>query len=553
MPEPNIDLSSLKQQGVSSVSNNETLLAKLDKSLKDNSDFKEQVYLSLDGIYAILKAFEHIEVFKNLEKTSQNVSLDFNALKAKIKEYESYLRELNASLGPNIEVLENSYNGVSEKINELQSDLEKERQRLENALNAELENLKTHKTEELQTEINTHKQEILKALNSLKELLSNALNDQKTNALNELTNKTSESLESLKNSQSTALSEINSNKENAINAITQDKASVLSELELKESELSQSLTEEVENAKLALNEKLEQSKTELNHLNSGLNDKVERLEREVTTTKESIKRANDNAGNALKKSNNAIADAQNATNQANNALRNANEAKEQARLAKLSAESIDKSSQIKVLSRVINSDFQERSYYNIGDDFEHLFYLADSQNLETPLFEANKKYLVEVWLPYSLCFRASNGNDSYIILASSNSPSDIQVLSASLRTLLNSEVFMDAIGGNKFYIFSHYYAKFIYKPTKDYTQLGVMGCKIFGVTFCPNQYKKKSTDYGYYDFNLTPPNLSALNPYDSLITTSILEEGYFTLTELNEEPSFMEVVNGKIHKRENKR
>ncbi|WP_104761451.1 hypothetical protein [Helicobacter cetorum] len=256
LPNPNLNLTD-------NTENKSVLLANIQSALKQDKDFVEQVYLSLDGIYTLLKEFDKIEIFKNLSNEEQSAINLLSALKEKVQEYQGYFKELNQSLGESESHLANSFNQIDLKIKELETELINRKTHLEAELNIDFENFKSQNLENLKAFVETNKQSALNALNALKaESLENletsknsalsALNSDKASALNELSTLKQEITENKQD----ALSELTQNKQESISAIEQDKQGALNALNALKAESLENLAqtksqslESLENAK----------------------------------------------------------------------------------------------------------------------------------------------------------------------------------------------------------------------------------------------------------------------------------------------------------------
>ncbi|WP_390497338.1 DUF1542 domain-containing protein, partial [Helicobacter pylori] len=99
------------------------LLKQLQSALKPNSLFTEQVEMSLKGIVRILEVLLSLDFFKNAEQIDSSLrnSIEWlnNAgerLKIKMKEYESFFNELNASMRTNEQEVSATLNANTENI-----------------------------------------------------------------------------------------------------------------------------------------------------------------------------------------------------------------------------------------------------------------------------------------------------------------------------------------------------------------------------------------------------------------------------------------------------
>ncbi|GAA8284969.1 DUF1542 domain-containing protein [Helicobacter pylori] len=99
------------------------LLKQLQSSLKPNSHFSEQVELSLKGIVRILEVLLSLDFFKNANKIDSSLrnSIEWlnnagESLKTKMKEYESFFNDFNASVRTNEQEVTNTLNANTEDI-----------------------------------------------------------------------------------------------------------------------------------------------------------------------------------------------------------------------------------------------------------------------------------------------------------------------------------------------------------------------------------------------------------------------------------------------------
>ncbi|GAA7749409.1 hypothetical protein HpBT0154_09260 [Helicobacter pylori] len=103
---PNSTLEITNQPEVKEITNE--LLKQLQSALKPNSHFSEQVELSLKGIVRILEVLLSLDFFKNANKIDSSLrnSIEWlnnagESLKTKMKEYESFFNDFNASVRTN--------------------------------------------------------------------------------------------------------------------------------------------------------------------------------------------------------------------------------------------------------------------------------------------------------------------------------------------------------------------------------------------------------------------------------------------------------------------
>ncbi|WRA99170.1 hypothetical protein E5L34_04145 [Helicobacter pylori] len=103
---PNSDLAITEQPEVKEITNE--LLKQLKNALNSNSQFSEQVELSLKGIVRILEVLLSLDFFKNANEIDSSLrnSIEWltnagESLKNKMKEYESFFNGFNTSMKAN--------------------------------------------------------------------------------------------------------------------------------------------------------------------------------------------------------------------------------------------------------------------------------------------------------------------------------------------------------------------------------------------------------------------------------------------------------------------
>ncbi|GHR92565.1 hypothetical protein VN1279_10780 [Helicobacter pylori] len=118
---PNSALEIKSQPEVKEITNE--LLKQLQNSLKTNSLFTEQVKLSLKGIVRILEVLLSMDFFKNADEIDSSLrnSIEWltntgESLKAKMKEYESFFSDFNASMKANEQEVSATLNANTENI-----------------------------------------------------------------------------------------------------------------------------------------------------------------------------------------------------------------------------------------------------------------------------------------------------------------------------------------------------------------------------------------------------------------------------------------------------
>ncbi len=185
---PNSALEITEQPQVKEITNE--LLKTLQDALKSKALFTEQVELSLKGIVRILEVLLSLDFFKNANEIDSSLrnSIEWlsnagESLKAKMKEYEGFFSEFNASMRSN-------------------------EQEVTDILNANAENIRS--------EIKKLENQIIETATRLLTSYQIFLNQAKENANNEINNNKTQ-----------ALNNINEAKENANNEITEAKKTII--------------------------------------------------------------------------------------------------------------------------------------------------------------------------------------------------------------------------------------------------------------------------------------------------------------------------------------
>lgn len=118
---PNSHLEITSQPEVKEITNE--LLKQLQNALKSNTQFSEQVELSLKGIVRILEVLLSLDFFKNANEIDSSLrnSIDWlsnagESLKNKMKEYESFFSEFNTSMKANEQEVTDTLNANTENI-----------------------------------------------------------------------------------------------------------------------------------------------------------------------------------------------------------------------------------------------------------------------------------------------------------------------------------------------------------------------------------------------------------------------------------------------------
>ncbi len=206
------------------------LLRELENALNNATLWKEQVNLSLKGVKRILEVITGMDFFQKANEIDERLrgivkwlENSSDGLQTKMKEYEAFFSDFNASMHANEQEVTNTLNANTENI---KSEIKK------------LENQLLETTTRLLTSYQIF-------LNQAKESATTQINADKTQAINNIT----EAKES-------ATTQINADKTQAINNITQEK--------------QQATTEITEAKKTAFNELLETLKPKFSGLFAGV-------------------------------------------------------------------------------------------------------------------------------------------------------------------------------------------------------------------------------------------------------------------------------------------
>ncbi len=118
---PNSNLEISEQPQVKEITNE--LLKQLQSALNSNTQFSEQVGLSLKGIVRILEVLLSLDFFKNANEIDSSLrnSIEWlthagESLKEKMKEYESFFNDFNTSMKANEQEVTNTLNANTQNI-----------------------------------------------------------------------------------------------------------------------------------------------------------------------------------------------------------------------------------------------------------------------------------------------------------------------------------------------------------------------------------------------------------------------------------------------------
>ncbi len=134
-------------------------LTNLENAL-NNSNFKEQVYSSLEGVYQISKVLNQLDLLKNFSDHDLEIVGKIQAIKTALAGYETSEQELKA------------------QINALVTSLEAKKQELEALLNTQLQSVVSSEKEKLTQAGNSLKTQLVAELTEAKNNLAQSLEPQ---------------------------------------------------------------------------------------------------------------------------------------------------------------------------------------------------------------------------------------------------------------------------------------------------------------------------------------------------------------------------------------
>ncbi|OOC20325.1 hypothetical protein BZK18_07885 [Helicobacter pylori] len=221
---PNSALEISEQPQVKEITNE--LLKQLQNALKGNHLFTEQVELSLKGIVRILEVLLSLDFFQKANEIDERLrgilrwlENSSNGLQAKMREYESYFTDFNASMRSNEQEVTNILNANTENIKSEVKKLENQIIEAATKLLTSYQIFLNQARESATNQINTNKTESLEAITQAK-----------TNANNEISTNQTQAITNINEAKTTANNEINTNKQEVLNNITQEKQQATSEI-----------------------------------------------------------------------------------------------------------------------------------------------------------------------------------------------------------------------------------------------------------------------------------------------------------------------------------
>ncbi|PDW33744.1 hypothetical protein BB453_07625 [Helicobacter pylori] len=243
---PNSALDFTEQPEVKEITNE--LLKQLQNALHSNALFTEQVELSLKGIVRILEVLLSLDFFKNANEIDSSLrnSIEWlnnagESLKLKMKEYEGFFSEFNASMHANEQEVTSILNANTENIKSEIKKLENQLIETTTRLLTSYQIFLNQERENATNQINANKTESLEAITQAKENATNQINANKTESLeaiaqaktsanNEITANQTQAITNINEAKASATTQINTNKQEVLNNITQEKNQATSEI-----------------------------------------------------------------------------------------------------------------------------------------------------------------------------------------------------------------------------------------------------------------------------------------------------------------------------------
>ncbi|MCQ2807433.1 ATPase [Helicobacter pylori] len=202
------------------------LLRELESALNNATLWKEQVNLSLKGVKRILEVITGMDFFQKANEIDERLrgsvkwlENSSNELQTKMREYESYFTDFNASMRTNEQEVTAILNANTENIkNEIKT---LENQIIESAtkLLTSYQIFLNQAKESATTQINADKTQAISNINEAKESATTQINADKTQAIT-----------NINEAKTNATTQINANKQEVLNNITQEKQQATSEI-----------------------------------------------------------------------------------------------------------------------------------------------------------------------------------------------------------------------------------------------------------------------------------------------------------------------------------
>ncbi|WRF30949.1 hypothetical protein KVD36_05495 [Helicobacter pylori] len=245
---PNSDLEITEQPEVKEITNE--LLKQLQNALHSNVLFTDQIQLSLKGIVRILEVLLSLDFFKNANEIDSSLrnSIEWlnnagESLKLKMKEYERFFNDFNASMHTNEQEVTATLNANTEniksEIKKLENQIIEATTRLLTSYQIFLNNARDSAT----TQINTNKTQSLEAITQAKTTANNEISENKTQAIANLNEAKENANNEINTNKTQAITNINEAKENAQAQINTNKQEVLNNIKEEKTQATTEITE----------------------------------------------------------------------------------------------------------------------------------------------------------------------------------------------------------------------------------------------------------------------------------------------------------------------
>ncbi|MGT0084374.1 ATPase, partial [Helicobacter pylori] len=169
------------------------LLRDLESALNNATLWKEQVNLSLKGMKRILEVITGLDFFKNANEIDSSLrnSIEWlnnagDSLKAKMKEYEGFFNDFNASMRTNEQEVTAILNANTENIKSEVKKLENQIIETTTKLLTSYQIFLNQAKESANNEINTNKTQAISNINEAKTNANNEINTNKTQAISNI-------------------------------------------------------------------------------------------------------------------------------------------------------------------------------------------------------------------------------------------------------------------------------------------------------------------------------------------------------------------------------
>ncbi|QEF34674.1 hypothetical protein D2C78_00925 [Helicobacter pylori] len=191
------------------------LLREIESTLNNATSWEEQVNLSLKGVKRILEVITGIDFFQKANEIDERLrgvlkwlENSSNGLQTKIREYESYLTDFNASMRANEQEVTNILNANTQNIESEVKKLENQLMEIASRLLTSYQIFLNNAKESATTQINTNKTESLEALTQAKTNANNEINKNKQEVLNNITQEKNQATTEITEAKKTAFNEL---------------------------------------------------------------------------------------------------------------------------------------------------------------------------------------------------------------------------------------------------------------------------------------------------------------------------------------------------------